>query len=96
MSSFDYQIQCEELTRTEPTAEDWAEYGAWLDSQESYEWSDEAIEFEESLRWDSLYEEDSPLNDPAPWDGWQDYVPEEEEELDYSDYLYELQENLEF
>tara|TARA_R100000664_G_C2755280_1_gene142976 strand:- start:2575 stop:2808 length:234 start_codon:yes stop_codon:yes gene_type:complete len=77
MSSFDYQIQCEELTRTEPTAEDWAEYGAWLDSQESYE-------------------EDSPLNDPAPWDGWQDYVPEDEEELDYSDYLYELQENLEF
>lgn len=36
MNSFDHSPQCDELTSYEPTAEDLAEYNAWLDNQALY------------------------------------------------------------
>lgn len=71
MSSFDYQIHCDEIARYEPTADDWADYDLFLTMQEEafddanrelqeqpYEWSDEAIEWEEGFHPDNLYEYD--------------------------------------
>ena len=40
MNSFDHSPQCDELTSYEPTAEDWAEYNAWLDNQARNAWQD--------------------------------------------------------
>ena len=40
MNSFDHSRQCDELTSYEPTAEDWAEYNAWLDNQARNAWQD--------------------------------------------------------
>ena len=78
MSSFDYQIQCDELTY-EPTDADLAEYAVWCDEQaqaqdaanawqdaedalqqgeDDYVWDDEAIEWEEGMRYDNLYDYD--------------------------------------
>ena len=35
MSSFDYQIQCDELTDYRPTESDLAEYAGWCDEQDN-------------------------------------------------------------
>ena len=67
MNSFNTQIQCDEITDSRPTAADWAEYCEWLDSQESaesdsvpepYEWSEEAISWEDGFHPDNLYDQD--------------------------------------
>ena len=79
MSSFDYQIQCDELTDYRPTEADLAEYAVWCDEQalaqdaanawqdaedalqqgeDDYVWDDEAIEWEEGMRYDNLYDYD--------------------------------------
>ena len=40
MSSFDHHIHCDESGHYQPTAQDWAEYGAWLYQQARNAWQD--------------------------------------------------------
>ena len=91
MNDFLSQIQCDELTSYEPTAADWEEYNAWLEEQEApmplpedfdeYEWTEEAIEWEEGMHPDNLYDDedfddigDNELyEDQHDYDAWEAY-----------------------
>ncbi len=64
MDDFTNQIQSDELASYEPTQADWEEYHAWLEEQEAvlpepepeeYQWTEEAIAWEEDQRWDNIY-----------------------------------------
>ena len=120
MSKFDTQIHCEEITTYQPTAADWEEYHAWLDSQEAaklwpepdedfqlsapegwdddaddsigeldtideYEWTEEAIAWEEGMRSDNLYD-DEDFDDIGDNELYEDRYNGEPFEDTYNDY----------
>ena len=74
MSSFDYQIQCDELTY-EPTDADLAEYAAWLeeldnDRRNAWQDAEDALQQGED---DFPYEDDG---QPDEMQEWHDFDPD--------------------
>ena len=68
MSSFDYQIQCDELTH-KPTDADLAEYAAWLEALDNGRrnaWQDD----EDALQ------EDEHDGQPDEMQEWEDFDPD--------------------
>lgn len=63
MNSFNTELHADEVTSVEPTAQDWAEYQAWLASQdesEDGEWVDDYA--------------DEHDGQPDEYTEWQDYM----------------------
>ena len=95
MNDFLSQIQCDELTTYEPTQADWEEYNAWLEEQEAaeplpehfdeYEWTEEAIEWEEGMHPDNLYD-DEDFDDIGDNELYEDRYNGEPFEDTYNDY----------